>query len=140
MGGVSVGSGDESLLRAAKINLARYLGHKDTAKYIWKVLKPMSRPMEHAHLPLRPLLAFWSPVALPKVKSASQLKPFFKSSAEPYQDFIKMAGVGEHAFSHVWIFSASLYLRQLKQARINLNMPRAVQRLKKVEELVDWPI
>jgi hypothetical protein len=133
MGGISVGSSDETLLRAAKLNLARYLGHKDTAKHIWKVLKPMFRPMEHAHLPLRPLLAFWSPVALPTVKNASQLKPFFKSSAEPYQDFIKMAGVGEHAFSHVWIFSASLYLRELKQARIKVQMPRAVQRLKKLK-------
>ncbi len=138
MGGVSVGSTDETLLRAAKLNLARYLGHKDTAKHVWKVLKPMSRTAEHEHLELRPLLAFWSPVALPKVKNTLQLAPFFSCPTKPYAEYIELAGVGEHAFRHVWIFSASLYLRELKQARIQLQMPRAVQRLKKLQELVDW--
>jgi len=139
-GGREIKADDSNVLGVSKYNLVRYLTHKDAANSVWKVLKPMSRPAEYGHLDLLPLLAFWSPVALPKVKNASQLKPFFKTPTEPYQDSIEMAGVGEHAFRHVWIFSASLYLRQFKQVRIKLQMPRAVQRLKKLQELVDWPI
>lgn len=131
---------DESnLMEVSRYNLTRYLANQEKPRTIWKVLLEMVKHPHCGDLPIKPLLAFWSPVALPDAKVRSDLAPFFECPIEPYLKSIHAAGVTPpKEMSSVFIFSASLYLRTLKQKKIRLCMPRAIHRLKELEKLIQW--
>jgi len=82
-----------------------------------------------------PLLAFWAPVAL-RGRSRETTSPFwFNCNLADYADVVP-----EHyrkvTFRKIHVFSASLYLRSLKAAEIDILMPRAEARLLQLRQLL----
>lgn len=138
-----------SLLEASIYNYHKYLlrSDPDHAKKVWKVLATMNdRDLKNiANKPKKALLAFWSPVA--KNEEYNKMPPaFFQSHLDPFESPIKAAGYnkssngGNIEFNEVFIFSASLYLRALKEKgdkpEIELEMPRVEDRLKRIHQLL----
>ncbi len=119
-------------LDAAIHNHERYLKHKETAKKVWKVLVKMSPPRAFSRKKPKPLLAFWSPVAPMNAESTKDLVPFFKLPTEPFNEVIASTGwdLPKPYSEHVWVFSASNYLRGKKgEEYFNIQMPRVYERL-----------
>jgi hypothetical protein len=123
----------ETLLDAAKHNRERYLNHTETAKKVWKVLLKMNPPEWYPEIKSLPLLAFWSPIAPEKeINSEDFLEPFFEVETQEFEKII----LGSKLFTHngsyaerVSIFSASNYLRRIKDCNVTVRMPRVKQRL-----------
>lgn len=117
------------LLQTAKTNLEHYLGEPRNTKKVWKVLKEMQKP-PRKHV--MPLLAFWSPVAPTSASTGRNLRPMFEKRITPYLPQIEEAKIEINGFKTVTVFSASLYLRDLKRRgikKVRLYMPRAARRL-----------
>jgi hypothetical protein len=138
-GGKKVKPDDSNLRQVAEKNLERYLTHKDCIKAVWKVLKPMDKtPPPDGTQPIRPLLAFWSPVA--RLDGTEPLPPcFFTCNTSDYATAIREAGIEAHEFEEVDVFSASLYLRSLTDESLSLPMPRAAHRLDELAKLIEIP-
>lgn len=137
LGGKSVA--EDRLLEVAKDNLQHYLGGGENPRSVWKVLAKMeAAPV--ADRPIRPLLAFWSPVATGEQEADTLPPAFFDCEIAPYRDVIDGAGIST-AFTTVSIFSASLHLRSLSDDVVELEMPRASRRLRKIEEMLrGWSV
>ena len=135
LGGKPIKNTENSLLDAAKHNRQRYLNHTKTAKGVWKVLLEMNPPKWHTktNITFLPLLAFWSPIAPQKdIDSEKFLEPFFEVETQEFKEII----LGSELFTHndsyaesVSIFSASNYLRRIKDCNVTVRMPRVKQRL-----------
>jgi hypothetical protein len=141
IGGRPIGNTTDSLLRVAEHNRKRYLNHSKNSRKVWKVLLNATTPDWHTNRNNRLyLLIFWSPIA-PKdtVLSKTCLNPFFEVKTEEFRETIKGAGIFIEPYSYpekVWIFSASNYLRGLRDCDlIPLRMPRVKQRLEKIRDL-----
>lgn len=108
---------------------------QNIAQEIWKVLQNMQVPKEYEKYKPKALLAFWFPV-----KPATIDNPFRKCKVSEFREAIELAGFngGKIAFDDIWIFSASLYLRQLRRKtnRIKLEMPRAKHRIDYIHQLL----
>jgi hypothetical protein len=134
-GGRPINNTENSLPDAAKHNRQRYLNHTATAKKVWKVLLEMNPPQWHTKINITssPLLAFWSPIAPQKdIHSEDFLEPFFEVETREFEEII----LGSRLFTHnrnyakrVSIFSASNYLRRIKDCDVTVRMPRVKQRL-----------
>jgi len=134
-GGKPINNTDNSLLDAAKHNRQRYLNHTENSKRVWKVLLEMNPPQWHPKINITslPLLAFWSPIAPQKyIDSKDLLEPFFEVATKEFEKII----LGSELFTHngsyaerVSIFSASNYLRRIKDCNVTVRMPRVKQRL-----------
>lgn len=138
IGGKDVGNHAESLRRAAKHNLKRYLGTSDTSVKVWKVLAPMNPPPEQRGRTILPLLAFWSPVAARDDGATNLLPPFFSIRLDDLKGLIGFAPESQ-IHKSVSIFSASLYLRSLNEDSLTLDMPRVAQRLRELQRLITIP-
>ncbi len=148
--GKDVTKSDEGLIKAAVANHKTYLMRKDKkdANSVWKVLEEIRADEIKLKINKRykrkALLAFWSPVAKSlNVKAAEDLEPFFKIDIadSSYKDSINSAGIkqADPAIESVYIFSASLYLRELlrqNNTEISINMPRVDDRIKKIKSLL----
>lgn len=139
-GGKPIHPDESNLVEVSHHNLKLYLGKEMNAKQIWKVLREMVRHGDCGELEAKPLLAFWSPVAPTDVKNREALNPFFECPIKPFLASIKFAEVEiPKKLKTVSVFSASLYLRTLNQRKLRVCMPRAIQRLRELENLIEWP-
>ena len=95
-----------------------------------KVLLKMKLPKEHETLKTEPLLIYWMPISLDR----NGKEPLSKIS-------VKMLGLPiESTFTNLYIFSVSLYLRQLYkngkgEKDINLDMAHLERRIKILNKL-----
>ena len=142
-----------SLLDASTRNNSTYFTNPRNSKKVWKVLE---RVMDNSELKdvdkkslynkvdifnRKSLLAFWSPVGHNSKKELEEndLKPFFEIvDLSPFQLSINRAKLRSQDFNKVSIFSASLYLRELRtyQDHIEVEMPRVTDRLKRFHKLL----
>jgi hypothetical protein len=124
-------------LEAATHNRGRYLDRKDTAKKVWKVLVSMKPPDDVSSKKPTPLLAFWSPVAPVGAGKDEDLKPFFPVKTKHFRRTIAKAGLNlpKGYPAKVWVFSASNYLRAIRNNDVKVRMPRVAQRLAELREL-----
>lgn len=127
-------TGKEELVETAHHNFPMYLDRPRNAKAVWKVLKDMNNAPENCGIPT-PLLAFWSPIA---PLDGAHLEPLFQESTASHEDAIKSANIDPKKHSQVHIFSASIYLRQLRgegEKDVTFYMPRAARRLSRLHKL-----
>jgi hypothetical protein len=85
-------------------------------KHISKVLEPMKKPAGYENITPVPLLCFWFYIA--------------ESIKNPYSKRQYLDGKEVH------VFSASAYLRTLKDDYIDIAMPRAERRMRLISELI----
>lgn len=138
-----------SLLEASIYNYHKYLLRSDSdhTKKVWKVLCRMEdrKLKDIDNKTKKALLAFWSPVA--KNQEYNKIPPaFFSEPLDTFELPINASGYGKTSdegnieFNEVFIFSASLYLRALKERgdkpEIELEMPRVEDRLKRIHQLL----
>lgn len=119
--------------RIAEMNLKEFLTHPRNLEAIWKILGPMKPPAAIGNANPIPLLALWAPVALPQRRS-SQPPFWFDCDLSDYEGAIPKQ-YRKVAHRKINVFSASLYLRSLRQKVINLPMPRAEERIKCLQAL-----
>jgi len=133
IGGRAINNTENSLLDAAKHNRQRYLNHTENSKKVWKVLLEMNPPEWYPEIKSLPLLAFWSPIAPEKdICSKDCLKPFFEVATQEFDETILGSNlfINNDSYSkRVAIFSASNYLRMIKDCNVTVRMPRVKQRL-----------
>jgi hypothetical protein len=85
-------------------------------KHISKVLEPMKRPRGYENITPIPLLCFWFYIG--------------ESIKSPYSKRRYLNGKAVH------VFSASAYLRMLKDDYIDIIMPRAERRMRLISKLI----
>jgi hypothetical protein len=101
----------------SKRNWDRFFGPEIIpGKHISKVLEPMKKPRGYEKTTPVPLLCFWIYVA--------------ESIKSPYSRRQYLDGKAVH------VFSASAYLRTLKDDYIDVAMPRAERRMRLISELI----
>ena len=101
----------------SKRNWERFFGPEIIpGKHISKVLEPMKKPPGYENITPVPLLCFWFYIA--------------ESIKNPYSRRRYLDGKEVH------IFSASAYLRTLKNDYIDIPMPRAERRMRLLSELI----
>jgi hypothetical protein len=145
VGGQPIVPNDEKLLlKACGTNKHTYLNNRRNSKKVWKVLEKMQNEKSRGNnerTPRKALLAFWSPITNDEdLSEKRKLKPFFEiDDLSPFQDSINHANLRSCEFDKVSVFSASLYLRQLRNEDIpyiELDMPRVDDRLEHLVRLI----
>lgn len=98
---------------------------------VTKVLLPMKTPEQYKSLPIEPLIIYWMPILNPENDSPN---PFF---TVPVVD-LKLPESFSTPFTHLSVFSTSLYLRELLRSGIemlDIPMPNAERRLEVLSEI-----
>ena len=117
--------GKELKLDASKQDLEAYsqknwnehfAPEKIPSKGVRKVLEPMKKPSGYTHLASIPLVCFWFFIA--------------ESIANPYSKRRYSDGREVH------VFSASAYLRSLKDDYVDIEMPRAERRTRLLSDMI----
>jgi hypothetical protein len=120
----------------AKETLSNFLTLERNLEGIWKILGPM-RPPEGAPEAIGiPLLALWAPVATEASAKEEQLPCWFTCDLADYKQVIPRQ-YADVTHTHIHIFSASLYLRTLSDEVLDIEMPRATDRIRRLAQLVD---
>lgn len=133
---------EENLGETGDQNRESYLYTTNTkdAERVWKVLRPMQLPeyKKYQNFMPKPFLAFWCPILPATIET-----PFSNFSIKNKRILESIDSTGfpkdlKKVYKTVSIFSASLYLRQLRKKtnRIKLEMPRAKDRIDYIHQLL----
>ena len=96
------------------------------------MLMPMAKPTGFNRVPVRPLIMFWEAIG-PKAVANDHL---FRVCVT--YDFLfdrPSSWPKTGTFDTLWVFSASSYLRCLKDDHVRLVMPNAAHRLRTLNQL-----
>lgn len=107
----------------AEHNFTHYFRNENNAKKVLKVLLPMRPPQGYEQLSITPLVALWAPVAHTK-----SLKPYFS---------VKNWHINQERFPTFDVFSSSIYLRSLSVDQIDIGLPRLIDRLNYIHEIIE---
>ncbi len=107
----------------AERNFTHYFRNENNAKKILKVLFPMRPPQGYEQLSITPLVALWAPVAHTK-----SLDSYFS---------VKNWHFNQERFPEFHVFSSSIYLRSLSADQIDIGLPRLIDRLAHIHEIVE---
>lgn len=108
---------EDQLLKCSQNEWSYYFGQEVIpTKLVSKVMETMKQPLGYEEIPATPLLCFWFLITEQLGKHFSQ-KCYANGRA-------------------VHVFSASSYLRSLRESHIDVDMPRAERRLRLLTDMV----